>query len=235
MADEYRTLLNRLNADRPAPLITGRIAAIMNNPADMTALRNRLTSLYREMGASEYSGEALIALGDITDANDIDACRTTKELIDGFLAKYPSYIRAANLRNILASLIRKRAEIDVRTLVVPGQPLHFDATSFNTPAVTVTLYRLPASRDTDRNEYCDLPDGKIPPTFKAVGSRKLTFPGTAPFKTSVSDSITVDLPGCYILVAEAPGMQRESNPRIIRATSLAAGALTYGPSTRPWW
>lgn len=231
LADEYRTLLNRLNADRPAPLITGRIAAIMNNPADMTALRNRLTSLYREMGASEYSGEALIALGDITDANDIEACRATKELIDSFLAKYPSYLRAANLRNILASLIRKRAEIDVRTLVVPGQPLHFDATSFNTPAVTVTLYRLPASRDTDRNEYCDLPDGKIPPTFKAVGSRKLTFPGTAPFKTSVSDSITVDLPGCYILVAEAPGMQRESNPRIIRATALAAGALTYGPST----
>ena len=115
----------------------------MNNPADMTALRNRLTSLYREMGASEYSGEALIALGDITDANDIDACRTTKELIDGFLAKYPSYIRAANLRNILASLIRKRAEIDVRTLVVPGQPLHFDATSFNTPAVTVTSIACP--------------------------------------------------------------------------------------------
>ncbi len=228
LADEYRQTLIRLNAANPAPLIVQKISAIMSSSISSDQMLARLYDLYSAFASSQYSGEILISIGNLTDADDIDRCRELKLQIDSFLQRYPSYIRAANLRNLIASLTRGRAQIDYRTLVVPGADLGFSVKAYNTSELTVTLYRLPDTYTDTGDEYYKLKNGVIPPTFRKVASKTLTFQGEAPFMAEGSGEISVAEAGLYILVANAPGMNRDTNPRIIRATSLAPGSLVFG-------
>lgn len=230
LVGEYRALLTRLNAGHPAPYAETCVNDILGRSTSVKEMRSALMALYSSLSDSEYSGEALIALGNITDPNDIDACRELKELIDAFLRRYPSYIRINNLKNLLASITRPRIELTYRSLVVPGNELTFSATSYNTSSVNVTLYRLPDNYIDNGNDYYPLKNGVIPSTFKAVANRKLTFGGKAPFKSGGSDSIPIADAGLYILVAHATDLDRDNNPCIIRATHLAAGSIAFGKS-----
>lgn len=228
LADEYRNVMIRLDADSPAPLLVQKINEIMGASLSSQQLRDRLYDLYESYTGTQYSGEILISLGHVVSPDDIDESRRLKSYIDRFLSRYPSYIRAANLRNILTRLTAPRASVSFRSSVVPGDHLPFQATSFNTGSLTVSLYRLPASYIDNGDDYYRLKNGVIPSSLTRIASRKLIFEGEAPFRAETSDSIIVPDPGIYILVADAPGMTGNSNPRIIRASALSAGVLTFG-------
>lgn len=228
LADEYRATLIRLNASHPAPLIVNRIAQIQNRAQNGDAMRRELIGLYNSSQGSAFCGEALIALGDVTDYDNIDRCRELKALIDGFEERYPTYVRINSIKNIAANILSRRASVEVSSVVAPGDFISFDARAYNIPELMVDIYRLPDSFDGVNDDYYSLEGGYIPPTLRKVASRKLAFAGITPFVAEASDSVRLIEPGYYIAVADAPGMRRDSNPKVIRCTALALGSLSFG-------
>lgn len=228
LADEYRATLIRLNASHPAPLIVDRIAQILSDSAHGDAMRSELIELYRTSDGTAFCGEALIALGSVTDYDNIDRCRELKALVEGFEERYPTYVRIDCVKNIVANIVDRRGSLNVADVVVPGDFLTFDAKVYNIPELTVSIYRLPDSFDGVNDCIYSLHDGYIPPTLRKIASRKLVFAGSAPFVAEASDSVRLIEPGYYIAVADAPGMRRDSSPRVIRCTSMALGSLSFG-------
>lgn len=234
LADEYRATLLRLNASSPAPYVVGSIQSILARGGSLDTLRDRLLALYTEMGSSEFAAEPLIALGDMTDADDIPSCRVIKDLIDGYIGRHPSYIRVNCLKNILTQITRPRVCLDYRSSVVPSDMLRVRATGYNGRKVTATLYRLPVSYVDKGDEYFQLKDGRVPDGFTRVGRMEFDFSGVPPFSGELTDSLTVADAGLYILVASGDGLDRDANPRIIRASSLAAGIFNFGARSDLW-
>ncbi len=223
LAGEYRQTLIRLNSSHPAPLIINEIEDVTASAPTGSASEEALLEIYRRHESTAFSGEALIAYSSCVNTDDISTARELKTLIEGFISRYPTYVRINNLKNTLTEITKGRALVETPDVVVPGDYLRVTASIRNLNGLKVGIYRLPQSADADNSYH--LPSGIVTPNLRKIGELNFTFTGTLPFADTSTDSLRIPEPGLYIAVAEAPGLSRDSYYDIIRATSMTIGEL----------
>lgn len=224
LADEYRQTLIRLNASHPAPLIVNEIIAAISGAGDDNQVNAALLDIYERHQSTAFCGEALITYAQNINVRDIGQATLLKALIDGFIERYPTYVRINHLKNRLADILAKSAAVTVPDIVVPGDYIKVRAEIYNLPSLKVGIYRLPQSASA--TDSYRLTSGIVTSALRKVGELNFAFTGEAPFKGEATDSLRIAEPGLYIAIPEAPGLSRDSYYDIIHCTDLMAAQMS---------
>lgn len=183
-----------------------------------------LRSIYSELKGSEASCLPLIQLAENTAVDSKNAAEIYSWLKDA-ARRYPTFAQIACIKNRIAALSAKSAEIQCNTLITPGDTLSISVNGFNIPSATITLYRLPDNAySTDT--YAGIGRGAV-----VVERKPLSFKGSVPFKAEARTGFKISAPGRYIVVPSFSGASMRGNTYpIVHATSLCAGALIFDKS-----
>lgn len=234
----YRELL-KFHSQSEAPLITADLSRIrfikgciyyMADSDHEDAIGTILKQLYTDCSQSEYSGDILIALYnyyDIPTGNLKEVHRT----ISDFCERYPSFDRINCLKNIIDRLERKSIHVaSIPQVVRPGEKFNVLIKAGNVVETEIKVYR---------HEFPDFPFvgqyaySKILRNGKLVDRQTIHFGKNIPFETDTTATLCFTTPGCYFIVAEAPGLNTgPTHPiSVITCTDIILGRRILGGTT----
>ncbi len=237
--DIYADLLS-FHATDTAPLINTDIERIKficeniyyvqetNAEERKKALLMNLYDEYRER--TEYSG-------DILNVMDIDDDKKCYDMLNAFLAKYPSYWRRECLKNIITRLSQPSLSCSAPAGATPGKPIKIQVKATNVNSSILTIYRA------DDAKIKPIESGIVFRGANAVPVKSMTlkFPGETPFTCDTVVSVTLPEYGCYFASLTMPGDKPAANQyfELIRCTDLATASsnssspvlIVYNPLT----
>lgn len=232
IATEYIATLKRLDSGEPAPSIMADLWLLNTSSRSADYTRSALYKLLDTYPSTQFIGEIIIALGNITyPSESIAETKKLYDIVRNFKARYPSYVNIGCIKNLISRLSAKNVEISAPSIVYPGNKLKIKASSLNTPSATVTLYRVNKeilNRNTTNVDLKEMKSGDI----TEVAVRKVNFNGTVPFADTVEVELTMpDNPGNFVAVVTASGMKRYDYPPLIRSSRLSVAIMKFNDIT----
>lgn len=232
--DTYALLL-RFHVNDAAPLIYNDLARLQftfnNLYSTMSAdaegqYRRLLLDLYNQYSSSQYSGDILLAL---PASDDPQWHKTLYGLQSDFIARHPSYARITCIRNSMATILQPSVNVSSGYTVAPGKDLPVTISGNNINALSLKLYRLPASTKAPES-YFDY-DNIAKATL--IRNLDLKFDGEAPFSFKKEISINIPDQGIYVIVPDFKGRRKDYSPSLptILCTDIALGKITSTEST----
>lgn len=183
-----------------------RIKAVSNgaydSAADSVEIRRfeALKNLYDRYADSEYAGNILIAMTEspyAMDFTDIAPARWLYEKTGEAIKRFPAFHRLECLRNVLTRLERRQTTVSLPAHTSPGREMPMKITGVNMPSVTVDIYSL--NQDLSTNTYYSFTSNNAS-TRRLVKSLTVNMPGSVPFVSDTTVSVTLDSQGIYVAV-----------------------------------
>lgn len=218
----YADLL-RFHANDIAPLIYAdiqRLAFIHSgiyssmNESSSATYNALLKDLFSQYSHNQYSGLVLEEV--LYDEYDAEFYRTVSD----FCKRFPSYNRINCLKNILSRMQHKSVEIKAQQFAIPGKefPIIIDAANIN--KVTLCIYAVDIDKfSNDTNPHYT--------NKKLISEKELHITGITPFSTREKINVTLNEPGKYIVIANAPGINTDES---IYAATIHCTKLSIGVS-----
>lgn len=250
----YQDLL-KFHRDRPAPYIMNDIEridfttdnvnanshissytpdgtpiAVKDTPAERR--RELLGALYDKQKDSEYSAEILIALCSSSPATQPDP--RMYKMVEKSLVKYPDYFHNCELQGYINRASQKVVDISAPTTVIPGDSLAIKVSGRNLTRYKIGVFRVPYPHRSGQYSYSSRNGGVA--TKVATLERRCS--GTTPYNITDTVYLTLDTPGCYIMVPAIddaePAIDPNRNYQRIHCTALAIATGNYGKSRLGW-
>ncbi len=189
---------------------------------------NSLKSLYSEYETSEYSGNILIDLDDISDG-DIELSKWLYSKAKQNLEAFPLFNRNNCLKNIVKSLSAPTVDLSYVNNIYPGKEFDIRITNRNCSDFTVSLYQLPPKFTGDYSYSGSLSE------LKLIDKKSVSTHEAVPFLKHQKVSFTVQEPGYYIIAANSAEIKNEhkrnQNYNIIHCSRLTSGNFNLDKTT----
>ena len=192
-------------------------------------LISRLYDLYTSNMSSEFSGNALIALGNLiwlepNESSPVTAKTYYKALKD-FATAHPNFARIGCIKNLIARLSSPIVTVTAPQTVSPGYEFKVKIESENRNRITLAVYRIP-----EKTANANINNSSI--TFYSSKLKGLTpvktvevaLKGNIPFIADTTVSISVPDYGYYVVIDEESIATKDIISGI-RSTSLAIGSV----------
>lgn len=191
-------------------------------------LISRLYDIYMNNMSSEFSGNALIALGnrislDSNESSPVTAKTYYKTLKD-FATAHPNFARLGCINDLIARLSSPSVTVTAPQTVSPGYEFKVKIKSQNRNRIKLSAYRIP-DKTTDANinsltMYASKLKGLTP-----VKTVEVALKGNIPFIADTTVSISVPDYGFYVVIDEE-SIATKDIVSGIRSTSLAIGSVS---------
>ncbi|MCM1518844.1 MAG: MG2 domain-containing protein [Pseudoflavonifractor sp.] len=225
-------IANNVNANSHISSYTpdGTPIAVKDTPAERR--RELFGELYDKQKDSEYSAEILIALCSSSPATQPDP--RLYKMVEKSLVKYPDYFHNCELQGYINRASQKVVDISAQTTVVPGDSLAIKVTGRNLTRYQIGVFRVPYPHRMGQYNYSPRTGGVA--TKVATIERRCV--GDVPYSLSDTVYLTLDNPGCYILVPAledaTPAIDPNRSYQRIHCTGLAIATGNYGRSRSGW-
>lgn len=233
--DLYADLL-RFHSSNPAPEIYCDIQRInfskshaysnLRDDANGSAA-TLLKGLYYDYVTSEYSGDALIALGDyvtLTGSTKYISAKEYYKMLNDFASRHRTFARIGCIESEIQRLKSPGVFVEMPSNIAPGHPFDAKVTVNNMNAVTLNLYRINKPGKRSENEVTAQIRNSELKSHKPERSIVVNFDEQIPFTATKTISLTVPDFGIYYLVpSECADNIRNGYSSGSRATRLAIG------------
>lgn len=183
-----------------------------------------LEALYADSPATEAAAPALLALGRrIGSGAPIGRQQTFASQLRATIKADRTPALRPDLTNLLRELTQPSVTFTAPDVVEPGSTMEVAIKARNASTVELRLYKVTVTDYSD--SYYNT--RRLPGTL--TGSAKAMLPGgTSPREAADTVRLTVPAQGFYVIVPVIDGVaEQRSSHRIIRATGLALGAVTF--------
>lgn len=198
-------------------------------------LISRLYDIYTSNMSSEFSGNALIALGNLitleSDKYSPVSAKTFYKTLKKFASFHPNFARLGCINNLIDQLSSPSVAVTAPQTVSPGHEFRVKISSENRNRIKLAVYRIPdKTANANINNYSLTFNASKLKGLTPVKTVEVALEGSIPFTADTTVSISVPDYGYYVVIDEksiAPNDMVSG----IRSTSLAIGSINSEAGT----
>ncbi|MCM1348912.1 MAG: hypothetical protein NC338_05820 [Firmicutes bacterium] len=236
--DIYASLL-RFHSGKTAPeiycdiqriqFVTSNIYPNLSDRAEDTALE-LYRNLFDEHASSEYSGDALIAMGPYLtniDSRHANNVRIYYNMLQRFAHNFRGFHRLDCIIGLIDAISAKRLSLNAPGVVAPGCDFNVKVSSTNVPEFKVKVYNVSGVVNKNSGSLKHSSLAKLTPIQEIAVSLNRFVPFTA------DTTLTFSLPayGVYAIVPDFTGGSKDRWMSTVRVTNLGAGAISSQAGT----
>lgn len=191
-------------------------------------LISRLYDLYTSNMSSEFSGNALIALGNLislvpNESSPVTAKTFYKSLKD-FASFHPNFARLGCINDLIARLSSPSVTVTAPQTVSPGHEFKVKIESENRNRIKLAVYRIPEKTANANTNSLTFQASQIK-GLTPVKTVEVALKGSIPFIADTTVSISVPDYGYYVVI-DKESIAPKDIVWGIRSTSLAIGSVS---------